>query len=109
MTIARTISSRISRALNFYNSTSIYFGIGKSSAWTASDYPDPASVPADPESSPPSPDISSTDIVEPIGYKQVTTKYLVIPYLGGTTLPTDIIIDYGSTKLIPLCLKQQEK
>lgn len=73
-----TLHSHVSRALDFYNKTDVYFCIGKTSAWSN-------------DSAPPTPDSSTTDVAEIIGYKKVSVKQLVIPDNSGA-------IVYRSTK-----------
>lgn len=64
------LQGHVSRALDFYNKTSIYFGIGKTTAW-------------EDEYNPPTP--TNTDsLLEPAGYKKVESKFLVIPDEDGT-------------------------
>lgn len=69
-----TLQSHTLRALSFYANTSIYFSIGKTSAW------------AD-DAVPPAPDSSTEDLSEIIGYKAIETKNMVIPdEVNGTIL-----------------------
>ncbi len=60
-----TNRGHVSRALDFYEQASLYFGIGRSTAWTD-------------ESAPPAPSVTQSALEEPIGYKAVSTKYLVV-------------------------------
>lgn len=64
------LKGHVSRALDFYNKSSIYFGIGKTSPWT-DDY------------HPPTP-TNTDELVEPAGYKKVDSKFLVIPDNDGS-------------------------
>lgn len=58
--------AHVKRALDFFNRTDVYFCIGKTSAWTT-------------ETQPPSPDPSTADVSEIIGFKKVETSYMVVP------------------------------
>lgn len=71
-----TIQGHVSRALDFFDKTDIYFGIGKTTPWLSEDgTPD--------EYHPPKP--VSTDVLQEIaGYKKVDSKFLVIPDEDGT-------------------------
>lgn len=72
-----TLDGHVSRALDFYNKSEIYFGIGRTTPW-------------EDESKPPDP--KNTDkMVEPIGYKKVESKFLVKPDPTGE-------LTYRSTK-----------
>jgi len=90
---------RTARALDFYKKTSIYFGLAKTTAWKASDYPDPSMVPADPEKKAPIPRNTDTFTSEVIGYRKADKVYLVVPYDGIAVLPSGtIVIEYADTK-----------
>ena len=65
MSCITTRSGHVSRALDFYNKSSIFFGLGKTSNW-------------DDENNPPSP-TDTEEFVEPVGYKKVESKFLVVP------------------------------
>lgn len=60
-----TIKGHVSRAIDFYEKTNIYFCIGRTTPWQNED-------------SPPVPK-NTDDMEEPIGYKVVESKFLVIP------------------------------
>ncbi len=61
-----TIDARIQRALDFYNQDSLWFAFGKTSAWPDDD-------------NPPIPDPELRELLELVGMKKITTKYLVVP------------------------------
>jgi hypothetical protein len=65
-----TILGHVSRARDFYDKTSIYFCLGKTSAWSD-------------ESNPPIP-LNTDSIEEVAGYKLVESKFLVIPDTDGS-------------------------
>jgi len=81
MSMVCTLYSRIRRAIEFVNNTMIWIGIGKSTAWGDPDEPpvyDPINHPEN--------NIwweQVTALTEPIGFKKVETKKLVIPDAGG--------------------------
>lgn len=60
-----TLASHVNRAVSFYNNTSVYFCIGKSSTWVD-------------DNNPPAPDPLATSVLEIIGYRQADTVQLVI-------------------------------
>lgn len=64
------LRGHVSRALDFYNKTSIYFGIGKTTPW-------------EDEYNPPTP-VNTDEMQEAAGYKKVESKFLVIPDEDGT-------------------------
>lgn len=64
-----TTKGHVSRALDFYNKDSIYIAIGKSTPW-------------DIEGEPPKPKVSD-ELSEPILYKRVDSKFLVVPDDSG--------------------------
>ena len=66
------ISGHVSRALDFYNKSSIYFVLGKTSAWQSSDDPSISDYkPIEPK---------NTDrIQEILGFRKIDSKYLVVP------------------------------
>lgn len=65
------IHGHVSRALDFYNKSDIYMGIGKTTPWDEG------------ESSPPTP-VNTDSLQEVAGYKKVESKFLVIPDDTGT-------------------------
>lgn len=65
-----TIKGHVSRAMDFYNKSSIYFCIGKTSAWID-------------EKNPPDP-LNTDDMTEPAGYKLIESKFMVMPDTTGT-------------------------
>jgi len=96
--VIKTNRQRVNRALQFANSSNIFFGIGKTTPWEPDDYLDPNKVPSDPESYPPDPDPSASELKETIGFKKAEKIYFVVPYNGQALKPSDIVIDYVSTK-----------
>ncbi len=87
-----TINGHVSRALDFFERNDIYFGIGHPDPWSNEEYP-------------PAPEISTTGITSPIGYKKVETIYLVVPDEEGTiayrdkrwrVVPADKAIEEGA-------------
>lgn len=71
-----TIAGHASRALDFYNTPDIYFGIGKTTSWSSDSTP--TSNAFNNDDNPPEP--TSTDTLqELIGYKRVESKFLVYP------------------------------
>ena len=60
-----TIKGHVSRAMDFYNKRDIHFCIGRTTPWKD-------------ESSPPVPK-NTDDMEEPVGYKLIDSKFLVIP------------------------------
>lgn len=70
------ISGHVSRALDFYNTSNIYFGLGKTTSWSSESTP--TSNPTNNDENPPEP--TSTDTLqEVLGYKKVESKFLVYP------------------------------
>jgi len=74
-----TTSGHCLKALAFYNNTNLYFGVGRQTAWADENTPDV-------------PSISITCIEDPLGFKKIDSKYLVVPDVNGT-----IMYDDGST------------
>lgn len=66
------LKGHVSRALDFYNKNSIFFGIGKTTAWS-----DPIDSKIT-DYHPPTPK-NTDDLLEPVGYRRVDSKYLVVP------------------------------
>lgn len=66
-----TIHAHVNRASEFFNKASIYFAIGKTSAWTD-------------ENVPPVEDPATSALTQIIGYKKVNTLYHVVPDPDGT-------------------------
>lgn len=60
-----TLKGHVSRALDFYNKDNIFMGVGKVTPWS-DDYTPPVPDPTD-------------DLLEPAGYKEVESKFLVVP------------------------------
>jgi hypothetical protein len=75
MAITTTLG-HVSRAIDFYNKPSIFFGFGKQTPWANEDAPD-------------APLVSATAIEEPLGYKQIESKYMVVPDENGTIVYRD--------------------
>ena len=71
-----TLKAHVSRALDFYNKDNIYFAIGKSNKWTATDLDnfDPA---RDYDSNPPVPK-NTDEMKELIGFKKAEFKAIVM-------------------------------
>lgn len=65
------LKGHVSRALDFYNKSDIYLGLGKTTPWEEG------------ESNPPTP-LNTDSLVEIAGYKKVESKFLVIPDDTGT-------------------------
>ena len=65
------LAGHVSRALDFYNKSDIYLGLGKTTPWEEG------------ESNPPTP-LNTDSLVEIAGYKKVESKFLVIPDDTGT-------------------------
>lgn len=71
-----TIAGHVARAVEFYNTSDIYFGIGKTTSWDSNSTP--TSSPLNDDQNPPEP--TSTDVLQEIvGYKRVDSKFLVYP------------------------------
>lgn len=67
-----TMLGHVNRARDFYSRSSLYFAIGKTSAWSD-------------EMSPPNEDSSATTLEGVIGYKRYMTKHIVRPAESGET------------------------
>lgn len=65
-----TLKGHVSRALDFYNKTSIYFCLGRTTPW-------------DDETKPPVP-TNTDDMETPAGYKLIESKFLVVPSTDNT-------------------------
>lgn len=78
-----TIKGHVSRALEFYSKTDLFIGIGKQTPWAN-------------ESLPPVP-LMTDDLLEPVGYKKVETRGMVIPDEAG-----DIIYRGQRWRIVPL-------
>lgn len=65
-----TLIGHVSRALDFRNKESLFIGIGKTTAW-------------EDENSPPDP-LNTDTLVDPVGYKQVESIFMVVPDPNGT-------------------------
>ena len=61
-----TVLGHVSRAMDFFNKQNLFFAFGKQTPWEDEDFPDIL----DPE---------ITEIVEPLGYKMIENKYMVVP------------------------------
>lgn len=84
-----TMNGHVSRALDFYHKTDVYFSIGKISEWAESDRTkSTSSSNAVSDYSPPSPELSS-DIVELVGMKKVERMFLVVPDENGSLVYRD--------------------
>lgn len=71
-----TVAGHVARAVDFYNTSDIYFGIGKTTSWNADSTP--TSTPLNDDKNPPEP--TSTDVLqEVVGYKRIESKFLVYP------------------------------
>ena len=85
-----TLKGHASRALDFYNKGDVYFAIGKYTKWDASTVPDYDPT-IDYDANPPLP--SNTDpFLEPIAYKYVQSRFMVVPDEDNGTL------EYRGTK-----------
>lgn len=65
-----TIDGHVSRALDFFNKDSIHFAIGRTSSWEN-------------EFNPPTP-LPTDEMEDPLGYKQVESKFMVVPDENGS-------------------------
>ena len=72
-----TNRGHIARALDFFDRTDVYFGLGQ----TTTPWPD--------ELNPPKPDVSTSSLAEPLGYKKVESKYMVVQDPNGTIVYRD--------------------
>lgn len=71
-----TVTGHVSRALDFYSTSDIYFGIGKTTSWSSNSTP--TSNATNNDDNPPEP--TSTDTLqEVLGYKKIESKFLVYP------------------------------
>lgn len=66
-----TSISHVSRALDLFDSETVYFGIGQQSAWSDENNP-PSTIP------------TNLAINQIIGYKKVSDKYMVVPDPAGS-------------------------
>ena len=57
-----TLSGHVSRAIDFFNDNTVFFGIGRQTAWND-------------ESKPDTPVVSQKEIETPLGFKKVEKKY----------------------------------
>ena len=71
-----TLKAHVSRALDFYNKEDIYFAIGKSTPWSASDI-DNFDASRDYENNPPVPK-NTDDMKEIVGFKKAEFKAMVV-------------------------------
>ncbi len=76
MAAITTIGSKVRKATEFINLNNVFMGLGKSTPWEDDD-------------NPPSPERLAKALIEPIGYKQVTTKVLVVPDTNGEFVTKD--------------------
>lgn len=82
MAIATTLS-HVSRALDFFNTASIYFAIGKSTPWEDPENPEIN------DDNPPEPNVDDSDLQEIIGFKRVESIYMVVPDDSGEIIYRD--------------------
>lgn len=61
-----TLNGHCSKALAFFNNASIHFGFGRQTEWSNPNVPD-------------APNVNQTEIEDPLGFKKLESKYLVIP------------------------------
>lgn len=71
-----TVAGHIARAVDFYNTEDIYFGMGKTTSWSADSTP--TSTILNNDDNPPEP-TSTDNLIEVMGYKRVESKFLVYP------------------------------
>ena len=80
-----TLSGHVCRAIDFFNNNAVYIGVGRQTAWKDENKPD-------------APKVNMTEIEEPIGFKKVEKKYLVVPDdTNGTIIYRD-----GKWTIIPV-------
>ena len=77
-----TLKAHVSRALDFYNKDDIYFAIGKSTPWSASDI-DNFDTTRDYENNPPVPK-NTDDMKEIVGFKKAEFKAMVVQDDNGS-------------------------
>ena len=75
-----TIVGHVSRAISFFELSSVYFGLGKTSPWEGENQPD---------FSAPLPSVEAKNLEELIGMKKVDVKSLVVPDEEGTIVYRD--------------------
>lgn len=80
-----TLKGHVSRAIDFYNKESIYFCLGRTTAW-------------EDETKPPVP-LNTDDMEEPAGYKIIESKFLVKPIDGNEG--ADITYRGSNWKIVP--------
>lgn len=84
-----TTKGHVSRALDFYHKTDVYFSIGKTTEWTESDRTtNTSNSVAINDFNPPSPELSS-DMKDLVGMKKVERMFLVMPDEKGTLVYRD--------------------
>lgn len=75
-----TIVGHVSRAISFFELSSVYFGLGRTSPWEGE---------TEPDFSAPLPSIEAKNLDELIGMKKVDVKSLVVPDDEGTVVYRD--------------------
>jgi hypothetical protein len=90
----KTNQFQIGRALSFFKTPDIFFGIGKTSPWVAGDYVG-QDVPQIPEKQPPAPNGGSI-LKEVIGYRKADKVLLVVPHDGSSVPAGTQIIEHAS-------------
>lgn len=81
-----TLKGHVSRAIDFYNKTEVFFSLGKTTAW-------------DDELNPPTPK-NTDDMVEILGHKKVESVFLVIPVTDGSA--HDLEFRDSKWKIVPI-------
>jgi hypothetical protein len=66
-----TVYGHVSRALEFFKHDDLFFGIGRTTAWTD-------------EQVPPAPDVNIQEVEEIVAFKKVIEKKMVVPDAQGT-------------------------
>ena len=61
-----TLAGHVRRAIDFFNDDTIFIGVGRQTSW-------------EDEENPEAPRVTMTKIEEPLGFKKVEKKYLIIP------------------------------
>lgn len=75
-----TIAGHVSRAISFFELSSVYFGLGRTSPWEGE---------TEPDFSAPLPSVEAKNLDELIGMKRVDVKSLVVPDDEGTVVYRD--------------------
>ena len=61
-----TTLGHVSRAMDFFNKAKLFFAFGRQTPWDDEDIPD-------------APSVEMIDVEEPLGFKAVENKYMVVP------------------------------